>query len=498
MNSGAPSDAVQKELDRILSSAVFENTPSTRRLLQYLCQKSLNGDAEAIKEYSIAIDVFGRSPDFDTRKSSIVRVEVTRLRQRLEKFYRRDESREAAFEIVLPPGSYVPKFLPRKLDPGAPDTRRPAARIWGFQPKWLLISIAGLMVAVAGAVLIPRGTGKSNASGSPPAKIVAVNAASAVNPAGGIRILAGLEGNPYVDRYGSEWQADAFFSGGSPAPPIKDFISGTYDSGLFQHARHGSSFSYAIPLSPGVYELRLFFAETQFGPDLPAGGGENSRVMQVSLNNRPLLKYFDICADTGGDHIADVHVFKDVQPGPDGLLHLDFRNSQRHTEDAIVSAIEIMPGVPGKMHPIRLLTRETWVTDSQGQTWGPDNYYRGGRLRRDDLATTQSSDRELHRAERWGNFSYVIPVAPGKYDVTLHFSETFFHQPSRRVFNVFSEGTMLLRDFDILREAGGPVLSVTRTFHGLVPNAQGKIVLSFVPVVNFASVNAIEVVDESR
>jgi hypothetical protein len=39
---------------------------------------------------------------------------------------------------------------------------------------------------------------------------------------------------------------------------------------------------------------------------------------------------------------------------------------------------------------------------------------------------------------------------------------------------------------------------VERTFHGVTPNAQGKIVLSFVPVVNYASVNAIEVEDESN
>ncbi len=111
---------------------------------------------------------------------------------------------------------------------------------------------------------------------------------------------------------------------------------------------------------------------------------------------------------------------------------------------------------------------------------------------------TKGSERELHRAYRWGNFSYVIPVAAGTYDVSLHFSETHCGQAGKRIFNVVSEGSTLLRNFDILREAGGPASGLTRTFRGLSPNAQGKIVLSFLPVVDFAAVAAIEVLDQGR
>jgi hypothetical protein len=38
---------------------------------------------------------------------------------------------------------------------------------------------------------------------------------------------------------------------------------------------------------------------------------------------------------------------------------------------------------------------------------------------------------------------------------------------------------------------------VTETFHGIEPNAAGLIVLEFIPVKNYACVNAIEVTDES-
>jgi hypothetical protein len=66
-----------------------------------------------------------------------------------------------------------------------------------------------------------------------------------------------------------------------------------------------------------------------------------------------------------------------------------------------------------------------------------------------------------------------------------------------REFDVFCNGIALLRDFDIYKEAGGGHV-LLKTFHGLKPNAQGKFVLSFVPVRNYATVDAIEVADESR
>jgi hypothetical protein len=57
---------------------------------------------------------------------------------------------------------------------------------------------------------------------------------------------------------------------------------------------------------------------------------------------------------------------------------------------------------------------------------------------------------------------------------------------------------MLLHSFDIFKEAGGANRALDKTFHGLEPNAQGLLKLSFVPKENYAQVNAIEVVDESE
>ena len=56
---------------------------------------------------------------------------------------------------------------------------------------------------------------------------------------------------------------------------------------------------------------------------------------------------------------------------------------------------------------------------------------------------------------------------------------------------------MLLQNFDVFKEAGGSERPLAKTFHDIESDAQGKIVLRFVPVVNYPLINAIEVTDDS-
>jgi hypothetical protein len=113
---------------------------------------------------------------------------------------------------------------------------------------------------------------------------------------------------------------------------------------------------------------------------------------------------------------------------------------------------------------------------------------------------------EMLREERYGNFSYSIPVPPGSYTLTLYFAETIFSPvappsmcrgPGCRVFDVTCNGVNLLHDFDVFQTGGGAFRLVVRSFHGLRPNGQGKLLVSFSPLVNYAEVRAIEVLDET-
>ena len=212
---------------------------------------------------------------------------------------------------------------------------------------------------------------------------------------------------------------------------------------------------------------------------------------------------FDPVTD-GGSAAVDIRVFKDVRPAADGKVHLDFRSDWGR---AFVSALELTPGTPGKLEPIRIRARQANFVDANGTHWSGDKYFIDGRTWTYENPETGPRIPALYTGERHGNFSYAIPVAPGSYTVRLHFLEAFFsplipaahcHGVGCRVFDVTCNGVMLLQDFDIVREAPGAFQPVVREFHGLHPNGQGKLLLSFSPKVNYAEVRAIEVIDEAK
>jgi hypothetical protein len=86
---------------RVLDSRTFEKTPALRALLEYLWHHR----EEAISEYAIATEALGRPPSFDARTDATVRVQISRLRQRLEKFYE-DEGQRCAERLIIPLGSH--------------------------------------------------------------------------------------------------------------------------------------------------------------------------------------------------------------------------------------------------------------------------------------------------------------------------------------------------------------------------------------------------------
>lgn len=235
-----------------------------------------------------------------------------------------------------------------------------------------------------------------------------------------------------------------------------------------------------------------------------AGGGESSRVFAIRINGSVFL-VMDVVANAGGPNTAYVRVIRDVEPTADGKIHLQFAPLAK--EQAFVNAIEILPGVPGRLSPIRMLARTTPFVDSGKREWLPDSCVAGGQLvQRHEPVAGAEKDAELFQSERYGNFVYSIPVDPrGKYTVTLRFAESWFG-PGRpggggvgaRRFDIYAGGRTLLRNFDILKEAGAPLRAVSKTFRGLEPNAQGKLVLEFVPVENYALINSVEVLDEGR
>ncbi|MBS1826106.1 MAG: hypothetical protein JST93_12360 [Acidobacteria bacterium] len=110
------SDAeVRRELDRVVSSPGFLRSAKLACFLRYVVEKTLDGEADTLKEYSLGVHVYQRKQDYEPRTDATVRVEATRLRTKLLEFYSTAES--SGIRIDLPKGTYVPKFVSLRDEP---------------------------------------------------------------------------------------------------------------------------------------------------------------------------------------------------------------------------------------------------------------------------------------------------------------------------------------------------------------------------------------------
>src|ERR1700676_1193313 len=101
--------AVRRQLERVLESPGFARNERRSRFLRFVVEGHLNGKDHELKESVIAVEVFGRSPGFDSRLGPVVRTEAVRLRARLSDYYLKYGTAEALV-IELPKGGYVPRF----------------------------------------------------------------------------------------------------------------------------------------------------------------------------------------------------------------------------------------------------------------------------------------------------------------------------------------------------------------------------------------------------
>lgn len=521
-------DSRQDLMRRVVSSSTFEKSPKLRAFLLYVCRCALDNEPAAATEQQIGIHVFGRPPGYNPNEDNIVRSQARLLRLKLEHHFACEGNLEPVV-ITIPKGRYLPAFEKR---PDSSAVQRPESTVdvqTRSRNSYLRVLLVALSVVLGLAIVWILGmslgskvSGSIHSASGPvhqsqpdvssPARDSQVVTAPVV---GEVRIAAGNTGSPYVDVWGRRWESDQFYQGGVSGTGPDDLFPPVPDPSPFKSLRQGAAteaaapqaqneFRYDIPVKPGVYELRLYFADpvrrstSELGED-----AQNLRHFQVNLNGRPMLTAFDAIADAGSAPV-DIRAFKDVSPAADGKVHLNFIPA---AERPFVSAIELTPGIPGTMKPIRLSARKSEFVDSDGTRWSGDNYFINGHTMSSSNSDGVPKVPELYTVERYGNFSYAIPVPPGSYTVKLHFMESFFgpfvpnglcHGAGCRVFDVTCNGVMLLQDFDVFKAAGGAFRPVVRTFHHLHPNGQGKLVMWFSPKLNYAEVRAIEVIDEAQ
>lgn len=102
-------DEILAELEQILASPHFCNSKRYPALLRFIVDSTLDGKSDLLKERTLGVEIFGRSPNYDTNSDTIVRYTAGEVRKRLLLYYS-EEGHSSRLRIALPAGSYVPEF----------------------------------------------------------------------------------------------------------------------------------------------------------------------------------------------------------------------------------------------------------------------------------------------------------------------------------------------------------------------------------------------------
>jgi hypothetical protein len=167
--------AAREQVDRILASDTLRASDAVRRLLKFLADKALSGEADRLKEYSIGVDALGKPPSFDPRHDASVRLLASRVRLKLDEYYSH-EGHNDPVTIEMPRGRFkivwktrVPDDPPVTVAPAPimPGPDRPGSIVTSLlnsaappaesrQIKiWRLLAIVLAMICL---VLIARGS----------------------------------------------------------------------------------------------------------------------------------------------------------------------------------------------------------------------------------------------------------------------------------------------------------------------------------------------------
>ncbi len=127
--------------------------------------------------------------------------------------------------------------------------------------------------------------------------------------------------------------------------------------------------------------------------------------------------------------------------------------------------------------------------------WIADQYFTGGETYAEYVPISGTMNDVMYQDERWGDFSYKVPVPNGKYLVRLHFVEIYWTSAGHRLFNVDIEnGQGILTNYDIWNEAGGGMNAAVAEEFKAINVTDGFMDINFVSISDNAKISGIEII----
>jgi hypothetical protein len=134
--------------------------------------------------------------------------------------------------------------------------------------------------------------------------------------------------------------------------------------------------------------------------------------------------------------------------------------------------------------------------DADGNTWQPDSGFTGGGMvDRGNVQIANTRNPGMYRTEHWGMNVFSTPVRSGRYNVVLHFAETYpeITAAGQRVFTVKVEDHEI-KDLDVFKEAGGAAKALVKTVPVTV--SDGKLDITFTFGEQNPEINGIEIIPQ--
>jgi hypothetical protein len=143
--------------------------------------------------------------------------------------------------------------------------------------------------------------------------------------------------------------------------------------------------------------------------------------------------------------------------------------------------------------------------DGSGKTWQADQektdsldwgVVGGSAILRETIEIPGTQAPLVYLNECYSMAGYVFKLPPGKYTVRLHFAETYegVTAAGGRVFDISINKKVVLKDFDVFKEAGAANTPVIKEFKGIA--VTDKLEIDFETIEQNPEINGIEILAE--